>query len=203
MASFRLTTKVQVSGWRFLLRRVEHAIVPQGYPDVRRPAAVLQPGGVGRNHHCGADLPRRGPAGVLQAARKARQRHPSRRPHDQSALCGDAGYRAAAAGVQPDLGTAGARQRGHPGRGEVRRVEQDAQGPAHRHSRRALCHAGCGRRRIDVDVVRHRHQAGKCRSDRGDVGDRAPTGDRSVGGSPAAGPGHAGVLRREQLAGHR
>src|ERR1700761_2782812 len=27
MASFRLTTKVQVSGWRFLLRRVEHAIV--------------------------------------------------------------------------------------------------------------------------------------------------------------------------------
>ena len=27
MAGFRLTTKVQVSGWRFLLRRVEHAIV--------------------------------------------------------------------------------------------------------------------------------------------------------------------------------
>jgi type VII secretion protein EccB len=27
MANFRLTTKVQVSGWRFLLRRVEHAIV--------------------------------------------------------------------------------------------------------------------------------------------------------------------------------
>ncbi|MCV7258828.1 type VII secretion protein EccB [Mycobacterium shimoidei] len=27
MASFRLTTKIQVSGWRFLLRRVEHAIV--------------------------------------------------------------------------------------------------------------------------------------------------------------------------------
>lgn len=27
MADFRLTTKVQVSGWRFLLRRVEHAIV--------------------------------------------------------------------------------------------------------------------------------------------------------------------------------
>ncbi|BBZ46755.1 type VII secretion protein EccB [Mycobacterium parmense] len=27
MASFRLTTKVQVSGWRFLLRRLEHAIV--------------------------------------------------------------------------------------------------------------------------------------------------------------------------------
>ncbi len=27
MASFRLTTKVQVSGWRFLLRRVEHALV--------------------------------------------------------------------------------------------------------------------------------------------------------------------------------
>ena len=27
MAKFRLTTKVQVSGWRFLLRRVEHAIV--------------------------------------------------------------------------------------------------------------------------------------------------------------------------------
>src|SRR3954454_19421375 len=27
MGSFRLTTKVQVSGWRFLLRRVEHAIV--------------------------------------------------------------------------------------------------------------------------------------------------------------------------------
>ncbi|MGV0791353.1 type VII secretion protein EccB [Mycolicibacterium sp. XJ1819] len=27
MASFRLTTKVQVSGWRFLLRRVEHAVV--------------------------------------------------------------------------------------------------------------------------------------------------------------------------------
>src|ERR1700741_2153944 len=27
MASFRLTTKVQVSGWLFLLRRVEHAIV--------------------------------------------------------------------------------------------------------------------------------------------------------------------------------
>src|SRR3954447_11198083 len=27
MASFRLTTKVQVSGWHFLLRRVEHAIV--------------------------------------------------------------------------------------------------------------------------------------------------------------------------------
>src|SRR3954464_2422794 len=27
MASFRLTTKVQVSGWRFLLRRVAHAIV--------------------------------------------------------------------------------------------------------------------------------------------------------------------------------
>ncbi|BBY27265.1 type VII secretion protein EccB [Mycolicibacterium sediminis] len=27
MAGFRLTTKIQVSGWRFLLRRVEHAIV--------------------------------------------------------------------------------------------------------------------------------------------------------------------------------
>ena len=27
MAGFRLTTKVQVSGWRFLLRRLEHAIV--------------------------------------------------------------------------------------------------------------------------------------------------------------------------------
>src|SRR3954447_11997324 len=27
MAGFRLTTKVQVSGWRFLLRRVKHAIV--------------------------------------------------------------------------------------------------------------------------------------------------------------------------------
>jgi type VII secretion protein EccB len=27
MAGFRLTTKVQVSGWRFLLRRVEHAVV--------------------------------------------------------------------------------------------------------------------------------------------------------------------------------
>lgn len=27
MAGFRLTTKVQVSGWRFLLRRVEHALV--------------------------------------------------------------------------------------------------------------------------------------------------------------------------------
>ncbi|KAA1252127.1 type VII secretion protein EccB [Mycobacterium simiae] len=27
MAAFRLTTKVQVSGWRFLLRRLEHAIV--------------------------------------------------------------------------------------------------------------------------------------------------------------------------------
>ncbi|MEE6178190.1 type VII secretion protein EccB [Mycobacterium sp. 050134] len=27
MANFRLTTKVQVSGWRFLLRRLEHAIV--------------------------------------------------------------------------------------------------------------------------------------------------------------------------------
>ena len=27
MAGFRLSTKVQVSGWRFLLRRVEHAIV--------------------------------------------------------------------------------------------------------------------------------------------------------------------------------
>ena len=27
MAGTRLTTKVQVSGWRFLLRRVEHAIV--------------------------------------------------------------------------------------------------------------------------------------------------------------------------------
>jgi type VII secretion protein EccB len=27
MASFRLTTKVQVSGWRFLLRRLEHALV--------------------------------------------------------------------------------------------------------------------------------------------------------------------------------
>ena len=27
MAGYRLTTKVQVSGWRFLLRRVEHAIV--------------------------------------------------------------------------------------------------------------------------------------------------------------------------------
>ena len=29
------------------------------------------------------------------------------------------------------------------------------------------------------------------------------TGDRSVGGPDAAGPGHAGVLRRGQLAGHR
>ncbi|MGV7852520.1 type VII secretion protein EccB, partial [Mycobacterium kansasii] len=27
MAGLRLTTKVQVSGWRFLLRRLEHALV--------------------------------------------------------------------------------------------------------------------------------------------------------------------------------
>ena len=60
------------------------------HPDVRRSAAVLQPGGVRRHHHRGAGLPRRGAAGVLQAARKAGRGHPSRRPHHQPALRGDA-----------------------------------------------------------------------------------------------------------------
>ena len=81
MASFRLTTKVQVSGWRFLLRRVEHAIVRR---DTRMFDDPLQ--FYSRAVSAGIviavlDLPRRGAAGVLQAARKAGRRHPSRRPH--------------------------------------------------------------------------------------------------------------------------
>ena len=141
MAGFRLTTKVQVSGWRFLLRRVEHAIVRrdtrmfddplQFYSRAVRPESPSQSWSASARGSC-----------VLQTARKAGRRHPSRRPHHQPALCRDARHRSAAPGLQPDLGPTGPRQRGHPDGGEVRRAEPDAEGSAHRHSRRSVRHPG-------------------------------------------------------------
>ena len=73
MAGFRLTTKVQVSGWRFLLRRVEHAIVRR---DTRMFDDPLQ--FYSRAVSLGiviavVDLPGRSAARVLQAARQARR----------------------------------------------------------------------------------------------------------------------------------
>ena len=197
MAGFRLTTKVQVSGWRFLLRRVEHAIVRR---DTRMFDDPLQ------------FYSRAVSAGIiiavlicLGAALLAYFKPLGKRGGDtllvdrttNQLYVRDAGQRAAAAGVQPDLGTPGAGQRGHPGRGEVRRTEQDAQGPADRHSRRALRHtrfraspSRCGRCATPSPSPRAWLPAVETSVD------RAAGGHRRLGRPDAPGPGRAGVVRR-------
>ena len=203
MASFRLTTKVQVSGWRFLLRRVEHAIVRRDTRMFDDPlqfySRAVSAGIIIAVLVClGAAL-----LGVLQATRKAGRGHPSRRPQHQPALCGDARHRSAATGLQPDVGAPGARQRRHPGGGEVRRAEQDAQGPVDRDSGRAVRHPGRRCRAVDVDVVRHGRETRERRAHGGDVGDRAAVGARRLGRSDAPRPGCAGVVQGQRLAGHQ
>ena len=131
---FGLTTKVQVSGWRFLLRRVEHAIVRR---DTRMFDDPLQ------------FYSRAVSAGIiiavlvcLGAALLAYFKPLGKRGGDTLLVDRTTnelyvwGYRTGQ--LRPvynlTLGVSGARQFRHPVRGEVRRTEQDAQGSADRHS---------------------------------------------------------------------
>ena len=181
MANFRLTTKVQVSGWRFLLRRVEHAIVRR---DTRMFDDPLQ------------FYSRAVSAGIiiavlvcLGAALLAYFKPLGKRGGDtllvdrttNQLYVVDAGHRAAAAVYNLTSARLVLGNRGHPGGGEVRRVEPDAQGPAHRYPRGpyATPVGGANSMWTLCDTVTKPESVAP---DGGDVGDRAATVlDASVG----------------------
>ena len=196
MAGFRLTTKVQVSGWRFLLRRVEHAIVRR---DTRMFDDPLQ------------FYSRAVSAGIiiavlvcLGAALLAYFKPLGKRGGDTLlvdrttnqlyVVLPDSGQ------LRPVYNLTSARlvlgNAGTPFAVKSDELNRMPKGQPIGIPGRAVRHPGFGRRRVDVDVVRHRHQARERGPGRGDVGDRAAAGHRLLDRPDAPGPGCAGVVRR-------
>ena len=156
MAGFRLTTKVQVSGWRFLLRRVEHAIVRR---DTRMFDDPLQ--FYSRAVSLGIVI---AVLVCLGAALLAYFKPLGKRGGDTLLVDRTTNQlyvvMPGTGQLRPVYNLTSARlvlgNREHPGRGEVRRAEPDAQGPADRHPRRARMPRRSAGARVDVDAVRHR-----------------------------------------------
>ena len=203
MASFRLTTKVQVSGWRFLLRRVEHAIVRRDTRMFDDPlqfySRAVSAGIVIAVLVClGAallayfkPLGKRG-GDTLLVDRSTNQLYvvmpgtgqlrPVYNLTSARLVLGNAGTPMAVKSDELDRMPKG-QPIGIPGAPYATPVAGVAQ------SMWTLCDT--------VDETRER------RAHRRDVGDRAAVGRRRVGRSDASRSGRAGVVQGQRLAGHQ
>ena len=156
----QVTTRAQVNGYRFLIRRLEHALIRGDSRMIHDPMrgqmrALIVGLVIAVAHH--RRLRR---AGVLQAVTQPRRRTD---PAEQVQRCGvRADRRPRAPGAEPGLGPADRRQERKP-QGSRRQVSQRATArPDGRHRRRADEHPRRGRHRdVVVDGVRHpcRHPA--------------------------------------------
>ena len=170
MAGFRLTTKVQVSGWRFLLRRVEHAIVRR---DTRMFDDPLQ--FYSRAVSLGIVI---AVLVCLGAALLAYFKPLGKRGGDNLLVDRTTNQlyvvMPGSGQLRPVYNLTSARlvlgNDGTPVAVKSEELEPDAEGSADRHPRRTVRHPGVSGRRVDVDAVRHRHQAGKRCADGGYVG---------------------------------
>ena len=202
MAGFRLTTKVQVSGWRFLLRRVEHAIVRR---DTRMFDDPLQ------------FYSRAVSAGIviavlicLGAALLAYFKPLGKRGGDTLLVDRTTNQlyvvMPGTGQLRPVYNLTSARlvlgNAGTPVAVKSDELNRMPKGQPIGIPGAPVRHAG-RRRRVDVDAVRHRDQAGKRCADGRDVGDRAAAAAGRLGRADARRPGRAGHLREQRLAGHR
>ena len=204
MAGFRLTTKVQVSGWRFLLRRVEHAIVRRDTRMFDDPLQFYSRAVAAGIIIAVLDLPRRGacwrtsnhsesaaatafsstapPTSCMWSCPDSGQLRPVYNLTSARLVLGNAGTPVAVKSDELDRMPKG-QSIGIPGAPYATPVAGVAQ------SMWTLC-----------DTVTKPESVAP---DGGHIGDRAAVGARRLGRADAPRPGCAGVLQGQRLAGHR